>query len=348
MKTILLALTITGALLTAAGLYNTTQSSVPASLANKTLYSEEITSSWVQWKQQYNKSYGTESNESFRLQNFAQNYAEIKAVNSNPDFTWTAGLNQFSDLSKKEFTSTYTGHKDLNLRSKKPISLKSQSVSTSRDWVADGAVTPVKDQGACGSCWAFSATGAMEGLYYKLHNELKSFSEQFFLNCDKNFPDMGCNGGNSAITMMWTETNGIITEDRMPYTATVASYCYWNKYTSDFFNHDMLDVPADDNEEMVAAIDRQPISIAVAAEKFMHYQSGIFNDWSCGRKLTHSPLAVGYGQENGNMFYKVKNSWNSTWGEAGYIRFARRTGKSVGMCGLTSAATYPVGENPKA
>lgn len=345
MKTILIALTITGALIAAYSMINLQQANTSTKFLTTPQYPQHILDAYTQWRIQQGKS-GVNASEK-RLANFAANFNEIEAINSNPDFTWTAGLNKFSDLSKAEFKATYLGHKESNVPRNNQRSLKHVEVSDSKDWVADGAVTPVKDQGACGSCWAFSATGAMEGLHFNLHKELANYSEQFFLNCDKNFPDMGCNGGNSAITMMWTEKNGIITQDRMPYNAKVANACYWDVYTSDFFNKDLIDVPKDDNEEMIAAIDQQPISIAVAAEKFMHYKSGIFNDWSCGTELDHAILAVGYGEENGNLFYKVKNSWNTTWGEAGYIRFARKTGKSVGMCGLTSAACYPTGENPK-
>jgi len=347
MKSILLALTITGALLATYSLVNLQRANANTKFLMTPEYSGEIHSAWNHWRQQFGKTYGTSSDEAFRLGNFAANYNEIQTINSNSEFTWTAGLNQFSDLTKAEFKLKYTGHKESSVKRTNQRSLKHLKASDSKDWVIDGAVTPVKDQGACGSCWAFSATGAMEGLNYLLHNKLDSYSEQFFLNCDKSYPDMGCNGGNSAIAMMRTEKTGIITEDRMPYDAAVQPDCYWSKYTSDFFNNDLIDVPKDDNEEMVAAIDRQPISIAVAAEKFMHYQSGIFNDWTCGNELDHAILAVGYGSENGKLFYKVKNSWNTTWGEAGYIRFARKTGKSVGMCGLTSAACYPTGENPK-
>jgi len=186
----------------------------------------------------------------------------------------------------------------------------------------------------------------MEGLDYQLNGTLRNFSEQFFLNCDHNFPDMGCNGGNSAITMMWTETNGIVTTDYMPYVGHEMT-CYWSKYTSTFFNKETVDVPADDNDEMLAAINQQPVSIAVDAGKMMHYESGIMNDWSCGVDLDHAILAVGYGGQGDQMYYRVKNSWNTSWGEAGYIRFARKEGKGVGICGLTKAAVYPTGQNPK-
>merc|ERR1712060_169498 len=269
----------------------------------------------------------------------------IKAANSNPNFTFKSALNKFSDLSVAEFKAQFLGHKEQPRQKKYKSALTAGlKVNSSRDWDLDGAVTPVKDQGACGSCWAFSATGALEGLDFLLNGTLRSFSEQMFLDCDKNFPNMGCNGGNSAITMMWTEENGVITEDMMPYHARDEATCYWNKYISVFFNDDMNDVPADDNEELVAAIDRQPISIAVAAEKFMHYSSGVFNDWSCGTDLDHAILAVGYGQSGSQMYWKVKNSWGMSWGESGYIRFERRTRQSVGICGITSAASFPQGQ----
>jgi len=340
MKTALIALATIGALMTIAGIHKF-NSSVTSSKCGS-----EVHCAWEAWKVEHGKNYLSQEEHDNRFSIFTANHEKINKINTTPEFTWTAGHNKFSDLTLQEFKATYTGYKPverlMNTRSQKHL-----AVSAERDWVADGAVTPIKDQGACGSCWAFSATGAMEGLQYKLHNTLPSYSEKFFLQCDKNFPDMGCNGGNSAITMMWTEANGIITEDRMPYTPSDAGTCYWNKYTSDFFNNDLIDVPADDNDEMIAAIDQQPISIAVDAGLMQHYKNGILNDWSCGTDLDHAILAVGYGSVNGNLYYKVKNSWGTSWGEAGYIRFARRTGKGVGMCGLTSAACFPTGENPK-
>lgn len=342
MKAILITLAITGAILLAGGLFNLSKSS------NTQLYSSDVLDAWNTWKQTQNKSYGTNSNEAYRLSVFATHHANVKAANNNHSFTFKSALNRFSDLTVQEFKAQYTGYKHNESSRRNTMTLKNlDSVPATKDWVLDGAVTPVKDQGACGSCWAFSATGAMEGLNYILNKNLLSFSEQFFLNCNKHYPDMGCNGGNSAITMMWTETNGIITEDKMPYTAKVQNNCYWSKYTSDFFNKDTVDVPADDNDEMLKAINQQPVSIAVDAGLMMHYSSGIMNDWTCGTDLDHAILAVGYGVEGTNMFYKVKNSWNTTWGEAGYIRFARRAGKGTGMCGLTRAATYPIGQNPK-
>merc|ERR1712232_318996 len=269
----------------------------------------------------------------------AQHHKDIKAANSNPKFTFKSALNKFSDLTKEEFKNAYLKHKE-HFRLKKYASLKNKNLksSGSKDWTAEGAVTPIKDQGACGSCWAFSATGALEGLDYLLNGTLRSFSEEFFLLCDKKFPNMGCNGGNSAITMMWTQENGVVTEERMPYTANDSGTCYWNKYNSIFFNKEMNDVPHDDNTELVAAVDRQPISIAVAANKFMHYSSGIFNDWTCldeQNQINHAILLVGYGGSSSDLYWKVKNSWGTSWGESGYIKMARHTTKSeVGICGI--------------
>jgi len=340
MKTALIALATIGALMTIGRIHKLNSSYSSQQCGS------DVSCAWEAWKVEHGKNYLSQEEHDNRFSIFAANHEKINKINSNPQFTWTAGHNKFSDLTVKEFKATYTGYKPVerltNVRSQKHL-----AVSSERDWVADGAVTPIKDQGACGSCWAFSATGAMEGLNYKLTGSLPNYSEEFFLLCDKGFPDMGCNGGNSAITMMWTESNGIITQDRMPYNANDKGTCYWSKYTSDFFNNDLIDVPADDNDEMIAAIDQQPVSIAVDAGLMQHYSHGILNDWSCGTDLDHAILAVGYGEENGNLYYKVKNSWGTSWGEAGYIRFARRTGKSVGMCGLTSAACYPTGQNPK-
>jgi len=341
---------MTAALLMAGSLYKMNNSS-KTNLVNLSapVISQEVLDAFNQWKYTHTKSYSSSTDETYRLNNFAASYNNVNAANANSSFTFKSALNKFSDLSVQEFKAMYLGYKEVE-RVKNFSSLLGEGVQVneSRDWIAEGAVTPVKDQAACGSCWAFSATGALEGLDFLLNGSLRSFSEQMFLDCETRYPAMGCNGGNSAITMMWTETNGVVTEDRMPYRATSGNTCYWSKYSSIFFNKDMEDVPKDDNEEMIAAIDRQPISIAVAAEKFMHYSSGLFNDWSCGNELDHAILAVGYGKTTGDqMYYKVKNSWGVSWGESGYIRFERRTGKSVGICGLTSAASYPTGQNEK-
>ena len=341
MRSFIVALTIATALIATAGVWKATQSQ------QKNLYEAETLAAWTQWKQSQGKSYGTESEHSYRLSVFAKHFSDIKTVNSNPDFTFKAALNKFSDQTVEEFKSQMLTYKDYP-RQKNVVSLKNNNLKSGgmKDWTTEGAVTPVKDQGACGSCWAFSATGALEGLDYLLNGTLRSFSEEMFLLCNKHYPDMGCNGGNSAITMMWTQTNGVVTEDRMPYRASDTGTCYWNKFNSIFFNKDMLDVPHTDNDELVSAVDQQPISIAVAAEKFMHYQSGIFNDWTCGTDLDHAILLVGYGENSTGKYYKIKNSWGLSWGEAGYIRFARNEGKSVGMCGITEAACYPTGQNP--
>jgi len=340
MKSTAIALAIITALTVTAGVWKVSQT--------ESKYDTEIMDAWKQWKQTHGRAYGTQSDEEYRLSVFAQHHKDIKAANSNPNFTFKSALNKFSDLTKAEFKNAYLKHKE-HFRMRKYTSLKNNNLKSGgmKDWTTEGAVTPVKDQGACGSCWAFSATGALEGLDYLLNGTLRTFSEEFFLLCDKHFPNMGCNGGNSAITMMWTQDNGVVTEDRMPYRANDQGTCYWSKYTSDFFNKDMLDVPKSDNDELLAAVDRQPISIAVAAEKFMHYQSGIFNDWTCGTDLDHAILLVGYGEDSTGKYYKVKNSWGTSWGESGYIRFARQTGQGVGMCGITEAACYPTGQNPK-
>jgi len=342
MRSLIIAITIATALAVTAGVYKVSQAEP------KQMYDVETMNTWSQWKQTHGRTYGTQSDESYRLSVFAKHHSDIKSANSNPNFTFKSALNKFSDMTSEEFKKTYLKYKNT-FRLKKFESLKNNkmTVGASKDWTTEGAVTPVKDQGACGSCWAFSATGALEGLDYLLNGTLRSFSERFFLICNKHYPDMGCNGGNSAITMMWTETNGVVVDSYMPYTPTDTGTCYWSKYNSDFFNKDMIDVPHTDNDELVAAVDRQPISIAVAAEKFMHYQNGIFNDWTCGTDLDHAILLTGYGESSEGKYYSIKNSWGVSWGESGYIRFARNTGKSVGMCGITEAACYPTGQNPK-
>jgi KDEL-tailed cysteine endopeptidase len=139
----------------------------------------------------------------------------------------------------------------------------------------------------------------------------------------------------------YVKAEGIETEQAYPYEA-VERTCRYNKAIAYVKNTGHRDIAKDDNDALMASIAQQPISVAVDAPPFQLYSSGIFSNWNCGTSLDHGVLAVGYGAENGALYYKIKNSWGTSWGEKGYIRFARRTGKGVGMCGVTRMASYPL------
>jgi len=226
------------------------------------------------------------------------------------------------------------------------------TVPESIDWVKNGAVTPVKNQGQCGSCWSFSTTGALEGAYYIKNGVLDSFSEQQLVDCDtrKNGgKDMGCNGGLMDNAFSWIEKNGgLCTEEDYAYTSgttktagtcdtscTVVSGSEIISYT---------DVKANSDNDMMSALAQQPVSIAIQADQkdFQLYKSGVFTG-SCGTKLDHGVLVVGYGSLDGEDYYRVKNSWGTTWGDNGYIYLGRgdKFNNGSGQCGMLMQASYP-------
>jgi len=209
------------------------------------------------------------------------------------------------------------------------------------DWVTKGAVTRVKNQGQCGSCWAFSTTGALEGAYQIAGNPLTEFSEQELVSCASSSGNQGCNGGLMDDAFKWVSKNGLCTESSYPYAGklnTCNSKDCKAVVTCDAEAHD---VPEGDEEALVSAIAKGPVSVAIEADKsaFQLYKGGVLDSVACGKQLDHGVLAVGYGADDGKDYYKVKNSWGATWGEAGYIRLAR----NKNMCGIAQSASYPTG-----
>ena len=221
------------------------------------------------------------------------------------------------------------------------------------NWVDQGAVTPVKNQGQCGSCWSFSTTGALEGAYYITNGNLESFSEQQLVDCDnrKNGgKDMGCNGGLMDSAFTWIEKNdGLCTESSYPYTSgttKTAGSCTTSCSVVDGSDvMSFVDVDASSDDAMMAALAQQPVSIAIEADQkdFQLYASGVFTG-SCGTNLDHGVLAVGYGSLDGQDYYLVKNSWGETWGSSGYIMLGRgdEFNSGNGQCGMLMQASYPL------
>ena len=213
------------------------------------------------------------------------------------------------------------------------------------DWVDSGAVTGVKDQGSCGSCWSFSTTGALEGAYFLKNGELVSFSEQMLVECDT--VDSGCNGGLMDNAFSWIKSNGgLCKEDDYPYTSGGGSVGTCQSSSCDVVKgstpSSWVDVKESD-AAMMSALDQQPVSIAIEADQtsFQYYSSGVLTD-ECGTNLDHGVLAVGYGTMDGTDYYRVKNSWGTSWGDEGYIYLERGGSQTGGQCGMLMAASYPV------
>ena len=208
------------------------------------------------------------------------------------------------------------------------------------DWREKNVVTPVKNQESCGSCWTFSSTGAMEGAYALYFGNLESFSEQQLLDCVKK--DFGCYGGEMIDAFEYVSNNPVCTEQQDPYKAR-DEYCVTCSSPVEFCGCEII--PENNQlalKEAVAMLG--PVSVAIEADKsvFQEYKGGIIKDISCGTKLNHGVLVVGYGEEDGVKYWLVKNSWGENWGEDGYVRIMREDSRNaIGICGIGASASFP-------
>ena len=252
--------------------------------------------------------------------------------------TYTMRMNHFGDLSTEEFSATY-------LMKKPEVSAPKNACENqftgngfvgdaTVDWTTKGAVTPIKNQGQCGSCWAFSATGSMEGAYQIKNGKLLSFSEQQLVDCSKSYGNNGCGGGLMDYAFTYVLDHGITTEDKYPYAAR-GQTC--KQQEGEYKISSCSDVKKESNAALKEAIEKGPVSVAIQANKlgFQLYHGGVFSG-NCGTNLDHGVLAVGYGTD-GKSYIKVKNSWGAGWGEQGFIRIEDRDEK--GQCGINMDPT---------
>ena len=219
------------------------------------------------------------------------------------------------------------------------------SYANSVDWVDKGAVTPVKDQGQCGSCWAFSTVGALEGKNAIETGDLIAFSEQELVDCAGSYGNHGCNGGLMQRAFSYVIDNGMTTEEEYPYTSgTTMKSGSCQAYTSALSLGQCYNVPPNELQ-LTLASEHQPISVSIEADQrsFQLYTSGVYDNPDCGTTLDHGVLLVGYGTMGGKDYYRVKNSWSESWGDEGYIYMIRNSVESSkdGQCGIAMDASYP-------
>lgn len=211
------------------------------------------------------------------------------------------------------------------------------SLPAAVDWVSKGAVTAVKDQGQCGSCWSFSATGALEGANFIKSGSLVSLSEQQLVDCDK--VSAGCGGGLMDNAFKYVQVHGLAAEADYAYKAVAGTCSPTGVALAPAQVRGLVDLPVGDEAALANAVAAQPVSVAIQADQlsFQFYKSGVLTG-ECGHQLDHGVLLVGYGVDGGVPYWKIKNSWGAKWGEGGYIRIQ----KGVGKCGVADAASFPL------
>lgn len=316
--------------------------------ANSPPLERTIKLDWENFKQTYNKTYKTAAEEFSRYQIFREKSNLIAKHNkkySEGLVSYFLGINQFADMNHEEIekmtSCVFEGPSDNSYSTFVPPPYA--DIPEAVDWRQKGAVTPVKDQlRGCGSCWAFSTTGAVEGQNFLKTGKLVSLSEQNLIDCSKKYRNHGCKGGHRRNAMKYIiENGGIDTEESYPYEA-VEGTCRFSRKDIGATLRGYQRLPRGSEQALnVAVATKGPVSVAINAKEdgFRLYEGGVYDDPKCKKtSLNHTVLIVGYGKQNGKNYWLVKNSWGSQWGLKGYILMVR--GKN--QCGIANVAVIPL------
>jgi cathepsin L len=302
----------------------------------------ETQSAFVNWMHVNSKSY---SHDEFqvRFQNFKNNVNFINKWNADKTHTHKVALNKFADLSGKEFAALYNGVRvpESYVHTATFQVDPSIKLPDSFDWRTQGAVTGIKNQGQCGSCWAFSTTGSVEACHFFGAKNLVGLSEQNLVDCSQAQGNQGCNGGLMTAAMDYIIANkGIDSESSYPYTAEDGN-CQYAASNEASTETAYSNVASGDENALQQSVSKGPTSVAIDASQssFQFYSSGVYSDPNCSSsQLDHGVLAVGWGSDSGQAYWIVKNSWGTDWGQSGYIWMARNDNN---MCGIATMATLP-------
>jgi len=341
-----------------------------SSLLKDDKYLSEKKGLFESWMMEFKKEYKTAEEALHRLHTWIKNHELIEDHNDRrPRASYSLGHNQFSDMTLDEFqqynklgqyspgvmmTNDNNNDIDANVMDHRSLLKEDDDIPEEWNWVEEGGVPPVKNQGMCGSCWAFSAIGAIEGARYVDTGNLTALSEQELVDCDK--LDMGCGGGLMDNAFLFDEntTHGICSEQDYPYIA----HKHWfrgcrskkrhSKYYCESVNHSRVKTFVDIENTVPAlkeAISKQTVSVAIQADlqSFQFYKKGVYADAKCGNNLDHGVLAVGYGTEKDLPYFLVRNSWGKKWGDHGYIKMAQESKTNVnGTCGILGVTSRPI------
>jgi len=329
---------------------------------------ELVVEEWETWKLKHGKTYARNygdnlgkgenygQEEKFRMKIWMENKAKIEKHNRHALkglYSYHLAMNEWGDLLHHEFVATVNGYKarpanysgDIPQGAKYLMPAHTETLPENVDWREHGAVTPVKNQGQCGSCWSFSTTGALEAMHHRATGKLVSLSEQNLVDCSSKYGNQGCNGGLMDNAFQYIKDNGgIDTEASYPYEGE-DDECRYNPVYRGATDIGFMDVDPGNEAALKTAIATQgPCSVAIDAshESFQFYSHGVYREQECSpENLDHGVLAIGYGVEEGTgeAYWLIKNSWGTSWGHDGYVKMARNEDN---MCGVASAASYPL------
>jgi len=299
---------------------------------------------WQSFKGAFEKNYFSQQEHDLRKAIFAENLRLINQHNTEHALglhTFTLGVNKFADMTSGEFGAYYNGLRSEGQNDLNVVEIEAGDLPETVDWRTKGYVTPVKNQKSCGSCWAFSAVGSMEGAHFKKTGKLVSLSEQNLVDCDH--VDMGCQGGLPKNAFEYVIKNkGIDTEASYPYHGRKGQ-CKFSKSNIGATISSYASVKQGSEEDLKKAVATVgPVSVGIDASHFSFqlYNGGVYHSIFCSQtKLDHGVLVAGYGTEKGADYWLVKNSWGAGWGEHGYIKMSRNRKNN---CGIATMANYPI------
>jgi len=301
---------------------------------------------WETFKETFEKSYSSLQEHDARKAVFVENLKLFEKHNAEEALglqTYTMGIGPFADMTHDEFLEQYTTSIPddapldfLDATMLEPTIDPTKEVPESIDWREMGVITEVKNQGGCGSCWAFSGTGAMEAAHAIKTGNLVTLSEQNIIDC---YVGNGCRGGTPWNAMAYGVKHGVDTQASYPYQAKDGQCRFKPEKVGATFKGQVAVKRNETLEkQVVGTIGPVSVSIHVGRPGFAHYKSGVYYDKECPRSVNHAVLIVGYGNLDGRDYWLVKNSWGKFWGDHGYIRMAR----GFDMCNIAGGICYPV------